>query len=57
MNENLSILEELQKQRFYGTIEIKLEAGKVVLIRKTQTLKLEEGRDLWGQPRAAKKSN
>jgi hypothetical protein len=33
------VLEELERNRFYGSIELKLEAGKVVLLRKTETIK------------------
>ena len=33
------LLADLQRQRFFGSIELKLEAGRVVLIRKTETLK------------------
>jgi len=33
------ILNELSRERFYGTLEIKLESGKVVLLRKTETIK------------------
>lgn len=33
------ILAELIRQRFFGALELKLEAGRIVLIRKTETLK------------------
>jgi hypothetical protein len=33
------ILRELERQRFYGAVEVKFEAGRVVLVRKTETLK------------------
>ncbi len=33
------LLTELACQRFYGSLEIKFEAGKVVLLRKTETIK------------------
>jgi hypothetical protein len=33
------LLVGLERQRFFGSIEVKLEAGRVVLIRKTETLK------------------
>jgi len=36
------LVEELQSQRFYGSLEIKLEAGRIVLLRKTETIKLSE---------------
>ena len=32
-------LRELAKSRFYGSIEIKLEAGRIVLIRISETYK------------------
>ena len=33
------ILRSLEQSRFYGTVELKFESGRVVLIRKTETLK------------------
>lgn len=33
------LLVGLEQQRFFGSLEVKLEAGRVVLIRKTETLK------------------
>lgn len=32
-------LERIERNRFYGSLEIKLEAGHVVLVRKTETIK------------------
>ena len=32
-------MEQLQRQQFYGSLEIKLEAGRIVLLRKTETIK------------------
>jgi hypothetical protein len=34
-----ALLQEMARRRFYGSLEIKLEAGKVVLLRKTETIK------------------
>lgn len=34
-----ALLEQLQQQRFYGSIELKMEAGRVVLVRKSETFK------------------
>lgn len=34
-----SILEELETSRFYGSLEIKFEAGRVVLMKKIETIK------------------
>ena len=33
------LLSELTRDHFYGTLEIKFEAGKAVLLRKTETIK------------------
>ncbi len=34
-----TVLTELERSRFYGSLEIKYEAGRVVLLRKTETIK------------------
>jgi hypothetical protein len=34
-----ALVEQLERQGFYGSLEIKLEAGRVVLLRKTETIK------------------
>ena len=39
MHDMNELLAELACQRFYGSLEIKFEAGKVVLLRKTETIK------------------
>ena len=40
MSQNATeILRELEKVGFYGSVEIKFEAGRVVLIRKTETIR------------------
>lgn len=33
------LLADLEKQRFYGSVEVKFEAGRVVLVRKSETIK------------------
>jgi hypothetical protein len=38
------VLNELARDRFYGSLEIKFEAGKPVLLRKTETIKPTEDR-------------
>jgi hypothetical protein len=38
------LLRDAERNRFYGTIEFKYENGKIVLFRKTETLK-PSGRD------------
>ena len=44
-----NILKELERERFYGSLEIKFEAGRVVLIRKTETIKPNNHRDNRGE--------
>ena len=34
------LLRSLEQSRFFGTVELKFESGRVVLIRKTETMKL-----------------
>jgi len=34
-----SVLEDLERSHFYGSIEVKLEDGNIVLIRKTENYK------------------
>jgi len=41
MNKLYEMFLELQKQHFFGSVEVKMENGKVVIVRKTQTLKLD----------------
>lgn len=43
-----SLLAELQRQCAYGSLTLKFEAGKVVIIKKEETLKPQ---DLSGQPK------
>lgn len=39
MDAAIRILRELERQRFFGSLELKLEAGQVVLLRKTETIR------------------
>jgi hypothetical protein len=39
MNELAQLLRQLELSRFYGSVELKYEAGRVVLIRKSETFK------------------
>ena len=32
-----ALLEDMRQRRLYGSIELKIEAGKIVLLRKTET--------------------
>jgi hypothetical protein len=42
MNELAQLLRQLEAARFYGSVEIKFEAGVAVLIRKSETFKPTE---------------
>ena len=42
------LLRELERERFYGSVEIKLEAGRIVLLRKTETVKPTDFRNCRG---------
>jgi hypothetical protein len=39
MQRTIQTLYELERLGFFGTLEIKFEAGRVVLMRKTETIK------------------
>ncbi len=45
-----ALLQEMARRRFYGFLTLKFEAGKVVIIKKEETLKPH---DLSGQPRTS----
>jgi ribosomal protein L1 len=36
----VQLLKELMDRKFYGSVEIKFESGNVVIIRKTESIKL-----------------
>ncbi len=38
MDEVIRLLRQLEAARFYGALEVKFEAGKVTLIRRTETI-------------------
>ena len=37
-----TLLTELRAQNFYGSLELKFEAGRIVLIKKSETIKPTE---------------
>jgi len=39
------LLKDFEERRFYGGLEIKFESGRMVLIRKTETLKPDNFRN------------
>jgi hypothetical protein len=38
VNELIALLRQLEAARFYGSVEVKFEAGKVTLIKRTETI-------------------
>lgn len=36
------LLRSLEQAKFYGSVELKYESGRLVLVRKTETLKISE---------------
>ena len=40
--ELIDLLAKLEADRFYGSMELKFEAGKLVMVKKTETLKPAE---------------
>ena len=47
MNEAIELIRQLERERFYGALTLKFEAGRITVIKKEQTLKPSE---LPGQP-------
>jgi hypothetical protein len=45
MREIEKLIEDLERTRFFGSLELKFEAGRVVLVRKTETIKPTDCRD------------
>jgi hypothetical protein len=43
------VLDSLQESHFFGSLEIKFEAGRVVLLRKTETIKPNDRRNNRGK--------
>jgi len=39
MDKLIQIIKDLIQKQFYGIIELQFEAGKIVLIRKSETIK------------------
>jgi hypothetical protein len=48
MNQAMEIIQELVRERFYGALTLKFEAGKVVYLKKEQTIRPS---DLSEQPK------
>jgi hypothetical protein len=41
MKKLTELLQELEQERFFGSLEAKFESGKIVLLRKSETIKPE----------------
>lgn len=39
MNDLLKLLRQLEAMRFYGSLEVKFEAGQITVIKKTESIK------------------
>jgi hypothetical protein len=39
MNQTIELIQSLVRERFYGALTIKFEAGRVVIIKKEETIK------------------
>lgn len=42
MKKLIEIIKELIERKFYGELTIKFEAGRIVLVKKIENIKLEE---------------
>lgn len=42
MKKLIELLKQLAEERFYGRLEIQFENGKIVILRKIQTIKVED---------------
>jgi hypothetical protein len=42
VNEAIELMQQLGRDRFFGTVTFKFEAGRIVIINKNQTLKPSE---------------
>jgi hypothetical protein len=45
----VEVLDSLEENHFFGSLEIRFEAGRVVLLRKTETIKPDDRRDNRGE--------
>ncbi len=52
MNDLLKLLRQLEVSRFFGSVEVKFEAGQVVVVKKTETIKPNNCRDSRGASNA-----
>jgi hypothetical protein len=43
MNELVALLQDLQRKRFWGSVELEFRDGDVAVVRKAETIKLHKG--------------
>ena len=41
----VAMLRDFERQKFFGSVELKLEAGRIVVMRKTETIKSNDCRE------------
>jgi hypothetical protein len=49
MEEAIALLRQLSKERFFGALTIKFESGKIVILKKEETIKPQPCRDHRGE--------
>lgn len=52
MNDAIELIRCLSRERFYGAVTVKFEAGKVVCLKKEETIKPANRGNLSGNPRS-----
>lgn len=45
MNDVIAMLQKAQKERFWGQIEVTFHNGEVTVVRRTETLKVNNGQE------------
>jgi hypothetical protein len=50
MDEAIALLRQLAKERFFGAVTLKFEFGKIVVLKKEETIKPQPYRENRGQP-------
>lgn len=49
MDQAISLIRQLASDRFFGTVTIKFESGKIVVLKKEETIKPQPCRDNRGE--------
>jgi hypothetical protein len=48
MEEAVALIRQLSRERFFGALTIKFESGKIVVLKKEETIKPQPSRDTRG---------